>query len=278
MLPPPARRYSCLWEAQFQVHLLLRRIRHGLLMATCEHLPPGVSERQHIPSDAQATNSLWDYTHVVSVGSACWASRWLPVQPGRVVPAAAGHLLRSGTWVATCSAGCQNHRHRVSTCPTQVMNWVISKRKGADRNEDWLKYFDVVRCCCLHYSIVGLGLAVCDRQENWIQHCRWMWCGSGAVRACTGCTGRAVKASATCEPAACRTSAVSGRSLALGPVPSPAGTKRLALPFPLVQNQGSPLTSGTPIQSALPRCRWWWAAPSPASSTSRATCLKCTRG
>jgi HAD superfamily 5'-nucleotidase-like hydrolase len=26
-----------------------------------------------------------------------------------------------------------------------VMNWVISKRKGAERTEDWLKYFDVVR-------------------------------------------------------------------------------------------------------------------------------------
>ncbi|KAI7837934.1 hypothetical protein COHA_008240 [Chlorella ohadii] len=29
-----------------------------------------------------------------------------------------------------------------------VMNWVISKRKGADRNEDWLRYFDVVVVGC----------------------------------------------------------------------------------------------------------------------------------
>lgn len=24
------------------------------------------------------------------------------------------------------------------------MNWVVSRRKGADKNEDWLKLFDVV--------------------------------------------------------------------------------------------------------------------------------------
>lgn len=36
------------------------------------------------------------------------------------------------------------------------MNWVISKRKGADRNEDWLRYFDVVRtltCNLLCYCV-----------------------------------------------------------------------------------------------------------------------------
>ena len=50
-----------------------------------------------------------------------------------------------------------------------VMNWVLSQRKGAERNDDWLKYFDAVRrllcmlCSCCGRAVVQLcvlGLCV----------------------------------------------------------------------------------------------------------------------
>lgn len=56
-------------------------------------------------------------------------------------------------------------------------NRVISKRKGADRNLDWLRYFDVVSCGCMF----GMRLALSSRQAC----CAWHACRFGAVGAVT---------------------------------------------------------------------------------------------
>lgn len=51
-------------------------------------------------------------------------------------------------------------------------NRVISKRKGADRNLDWLRYFDVVRCCCVSEMRLRLPSMMCLtgvlRMAHWL--------------------------------------------------------------------------------------------------------------